>query len=308
MEDPPRRRISPATVFFAILALGLGIALYLKTRPSAETTRVSPHAPTPRHAARRPKAVPTAAAAFPAVEPSPVSAPQARIAIVIDDLGNDAEALERLARWPYAVAGAVLPGLPGSASAARRLAASGKEVLLHLPMEPDGYPLVAPGPGVVLRSDSDEAIAHTVVEDLASVPGAVGVNNHMGSAATADPRVMRAVVRVLSQRGLFLLDSRTTEATVARRVADEAALPAVSRRVFLDAVPSASAVERSFRDFLAKAKKDGSALAIGHPHPATFELLERELPRLREEGVALVPVSKLAHAAKPRVKVATLGP
>ena len=252
--------------------------------------------------------MPTAAAAFPAVEPSPVSATQARIAIVIDDLGNDAEALERLARWPYAVAGAVLPGLPGSASAARRLAASGKEVLLHLPMEPDGYPLVAPGPGVVLRSDSDEAIAHTVVEDLASVPGAVGVNNHMGSAATADPRVMRAVVRVLSQRGLFLLDSRTTEATVARRVADEAALPAVSRRVFLDAVPSASAVERSFRDFLAKAKKDGSALAIGHPHPATFELLERELPRLREEGVALVPVSKLAHAAKPRVKVATLGP
>ncbi|HEX5134479.1 MAG TPA: divergent polysaccharide deacetylase family protein, partial [Thermoanaerobaculia bacterium] len=233
---------------------------------------------------------------------------QARIAIVIDDLGNDADALERIARWPYAVAGAVLPGLPGSAGAARRLAASGKEVLLHLPMEPDGYPLVAPGPGVILRSDTDEAIAHTVIEDLASVPGAVGVNNHLGSAATADPRVMRAVVRVLAERGLFFIDSRTTEATVARRVADEAALPAVSRRVFLDAVPSASAIERAYRDLLAKAKKDGSALAIGHPHPATLELLERELPRVREEGIALVPVSRLAHSGKARVKVAALGP
>jgi uncharacterized protein len=173
-------------------------------------------------------------------------------------------------------------------------------------MEPDGYPLVAPGPGVVLRSDSDDAIEHTVIQDLASVPGAVGVNNHMGSAATADPRVMRAVVRVLAQKGLFFLDSRTTEATVARRVADEAAVPAVSRRVFLDAVPTASAIERAYRDLLVKARKDGSALAIGHPHPATLELLERELPRLRAEGVELVSVSRLAHAARTRVKVATL--
>lgn len=213
---------------------------------------------------------------------------------MIDDLGNDHDALERIARWPYAVAGAVLPDLPGSSDAARRLAESGKEVLLHLPMEPDGYPQVRPGPGVVLTSDSDEQIARTVVEDLATVPGAVGVNNHMGSAATADPRVMRAVVRVLAQRGLFLLDSRTTEATVARRMADEAAIPAVSRRVFLDAVPAAAAIERSYRELLAKARTDGAALAIGHPHPATLELLERELPLLRERGVELVRVSDLA--------------
>lgn len=306
MADSSPRRVSRAAVFFALLALGLGIALYLKTRPSEEAKAPAP-TPTARHAARRPKPVPTAST-VPAPEPSPVRAAEARIAIVIDDLGNDAEALERIARWPFAVAGAVLPGLPGSAGAARRLAASGKEVLLHLPMEPDGYPLVAPGPGVVLRSDTDEAIAHTVIEDLASVPGAVGVNNHMGSAATADPRVMRAVVHVLAQRGLFFIDSRTTEATVARRVADEAAVPAVSRRVFLDAVPSASAIERAFRELVAKAKKDGSALAIGHPHPATLELLERELPRVHEEGVALVPVSRLAHAGRTRGKVAALAP
>jgi polysaccharide deacetylase 2 family uncharacterized protein YibQ len=277
-------------VFFALLALGLGIALYLKTRP-AEREKPVPHPAAPRHAASRPRITPPAPTLPPPAPEPMASLARARIAIVIDDLGNDRDALERIARWPFAVGGAVLPGLPGSVDAARRLAASGKEVLLHLPMEPDGYPAVQPGPGVVLRSDDDEKIAHIVTEDLASVPGAVGVNNHMGSAATADLRVMRAVVRVLAQRGLFLLDSRTSEATVARRVADEADLPAVSRRVFLDAVPTTAAIERSYRELLATARRDGAALAIGHPHPATLDLLERELPRLSD--VRLVHVSQL---------------
>jgi uncharacterized protein len=302
-EDPPRR-ISPATAFFALLALALAIALYLKTRPTEPARAPERRVPT-RHAAKRPAVVPAPPTAAPELE---TAAPaRVRIAIVIDDLGNDRNAVERIARWPYPVAGAVLPALPGSGDAARRLTDSGKEVLLHLPMEPDGYPEVRPGPGVVLRSDTDERITQIVSDDLASVPGAVGVNNHMGSAATADPRVMRAVVRVLGQRGLFLLDSRTTESTVARRVADEAALPAVSRRVFLDAVTTDRAIERAYRELLAKARQDGSAVAIGHPHPATLALLERELPRLAQQGVALVPVSRLTHTAKVK-KVAELKP
>lgn len=301
MSESPNRRVSPATVFFALLALGLGIALYLKTRP-AERPGTAPTATSvPRQAAaRKPRPAPTSPAPPPEKAPAPA---RARIAIVIDDLGNDREALERIARWPFAVGGAVLPGLAGSADAARRLAASGKEVLLHLPMEPDGYPAVQPGPGVILRSDDDEKIAHTLIDDLATVPGAVGVNNHMGSAATADPRVMRAVVRVLAERGLFLLDSRTSEATVARRVADEAALPAVSRRVFLDAVPKASAIERAYRELLSTAKREGEAIAIGHPHPATLDLLERELPRL--EGVRLVRVSELVRVNGSRLQVSS---
>ncbi|HSE62291.1 MAG TPA: divergent polysaccharide deacetylase family protein [Thermoanaerobaculia bacterium] len=301
MSESPNRRVSPATVFFALLALGLGIALYVKTRPAERPVTAPAATPVPRQAAaRKPRPAPTSP--VPARERTAAPA-RARIAIVIDDLGNDREALERIARWPFAVGGAVLPGLPGSADAARRLAASGKEVLLHLPMEPDGYPLVQPGPGVILRSDDDEKIAHTLIDDLASVPGAVGVNNHMGSAATADPRVMRAVVRVLAERGLFLLDSRTSEATVARRVADEAALPAVSRRVFLDAIPKAAAIERAYRELLATAKREGEAIAIGHPHPATLDLLERELPRL--EGVRLVRVSELARVNGSRLQVSS---
>ena len=288
MPESPPRRISPATIFFALLALALGIALYLKTRPAREAEPPERHPP-PRHVVKRHPVAPPARTAA----PEPTTSRVAQIAIVIDDLGNDREAVERIAAWPHAVAGAVLPGLPGIVDSARRLADSGKEVLLHLPMEPDGYPEVRPGPGVILRSDTDERITQILTDDLASVPGAVGVNNHMGSAATADPRVMRAIVRVLAERGLFLLDSRTTEATVARRVADEASLPAVSRRVFLDAVTTDRAIERAYRDLLARAKQDGSALAIGHPHPATLALLERELPRLADQRVKLVRVSTL---------------
>ncbi len=160
-------------------------------------------------------------------------------------------------------------------------------------MEPRGFPEVRPGPGVVLRSQSDEEIATTLRSDLETVPGAVGVNNHMGSAATADLRVMRAVVGVLAGRGLFFVDSRTTGSTVALEAAREARVPAASRRVFLDDIQKEVAIEDSLTQLIAHAKKDGSAIAIGHPYPATLTVLDRELPRLAERGVRLVRISEV---------------
>jgi polysaccharide deacetylase 2 family uncharacterized protein YibQ len=189
----------------------------------------------------------------------------------------------------------VLPELPGSAAAARALAESGKEVLLHLPMEPEGYPAVRPGPGVVLRSQSEEEIARTLEQDLATVPGATGINNHMGSAATSDPRVMRVVAAVLARRRLFFVDSRTTGSTVARDAAEAARVPSASRRVFLDDIATPEAVELSFEQLVLRAREEGSAIAIGHPHPATLSVLERELPRLAEKGVRLVRIRDLVE-------------
>lgn len=216
-----------------------------------------------------------------------------RVAIVIDDLGNDLGPAERIAGWRDPVAGAVLPGLRFSAASARTLSRGGKEVLLHLPMEPAGYPKVRPGPGVILRTQSDPEIVRILEEDLDSVPGAVGVNNHMGSAATADPRVMRTVARVLSGRGLFFLDSRTTDATVAERVAEESWVPAARRRVFLDDVSTEAAVRAQLAELVRRARKEGSAIAIGHPYPATLAVLERDLPGLVKEGVRVVRVTEL---------------
>ncbi len=221
------QRVSPATIFFALLSIALAIALYLKTRPAppGPPSPAPPPARTSRPTPSRPR--PTAP------KPPAPRSPRAGIgggatglaAIVIDDLGNELAPAERIAGWKAPVAGAVLPGVAFSAASARALARGGKEVLLHLPMEPAGYPKVRPGPGVILRSQTDAEIVHTLETDLATVPGAVGVNNHMGSVATADPRVMRVVARVLSERGLYFLDSRTTEATVAGRTAEEASVP-----------------------------------------------------------------------------------
>ena len=289
----PRSRISPVTVFFVLLSLALGVALYLKTRPSPPPPP-PPVSPTPRRSPRpaaspspRPAVSPTAA--IPRERPG-----VPRIAIVIDDLGNDVPAMERIARWPYKVCGAVLPVLPDSGRTARQLEESGKQVLLHLPMEPRN-PRMRPGPGVVLRSQSEEEIARTLERDLDSVPGAAGVSNHMGSAATADPRVMRAVARELARRGLFFLDSRTTGATVAGEVAREERVPSVSRRVFLDDVATEVEVSKALEELIARARAEGSAVGLGHPYAATLSVLERELPGLEVRGVKLVPVGDLAR-------------
>jgi polysaccharide deacetylase 2 family uncharacterized protein YibQ len=289
------QRVSPATVFFAVLSVALAIALYLRTRPAPPAP-----SPAPAPAVRSPRpTAPRARTAAP--KASPPKAGRAAIppgttglaAIVIDDLGNELGPAERIAAWKAPVAGAVLPGVAFSAASARALARGGKEVLLHLPMEPAGYPKVRPGPGVILRSQSDAEIVRTLENDLATVPGVVGVNNHMGSVATADPRVMRVVAGVLSDRGLFFLDSRTTDATVAERTAEEASVPAVSRRVFLDDVETEDAVSRQLAELVRRAREEGSAVAIGHPYPATLAVLEREMPGLAARGVKLVRVGEL---------------
>ena len=250
-------------------------------RPAARETargRARPFAPRP---ASRPPSVPRG--------------DLARVAIVIDDLGNDRAAVARISRLHHAVAGAVLPALSGSSAAARELASGGKEVLLHLPMEPRGYPEArpGPGPGVILRGQREEEIVETLARDLESVPGAVGVSNHMGSAATADPRVMRAVLSELAGRGLFFLDSRTTDATVAQKIARQLGVPSASRRVFLDDVATEEAVRASFGELVSRAKEEGTAIAVGHPYPATLAVLERELPLLEARGVRLVRVADL---------------
>ncbi len=289
------RRVSPATIFFALLSIALAISLYLKTRPAppAPPSPAPPPARTSRPTPSRPR--PTAP------KPPAPRSPRAGIgggttglaAIVIDDLGNELAPAERIAAWKAPVAGAVLPGVAFSAASARALARGGKEVLLHLPMEPAGYPKVRPGPGVILLSQTDAEIVRTLETDLATVPGAVGVNNHMGSVATADPRVMRVVARVLSERGLYFLDSRTTEATVAERTAEEASVPSVSRRVFLDDVETEEAVAKQLAELVRRAREEGSAVAIGHPYPATMAVLEREMPGLAARGIKLVRVGEL---------------
>jgi polysaccharide deacetylase 2 family uncharacterized protein YibQ len=142
---------------------------------------------------------------------------------------------------------------------------------------------------------NDEAIAAQVRDDLASVPLAAGVNNHEGSRATADDRVMRAVAAVLAERRLFFIDSRTDRTSVAERDAVAAGVPTARRNVFLDNAADADATEAQIRRAAQLAKSNGTAIAIGHPRPTTLTALRTMLPELARDGVQLVLVRYLVR-------------
>lgn len=230
------------------------------------------------------------------------------ISIIIDDIGPALQPGQRAIGLPGPVAFAFLPHTQHSAQLAKVAAQRNKEVLLHLPMQAvqDG-PL---GPGAVtLEMDQVEFIA-TVRRALAAVPHVSGVNNHMGSLLTRHPGHMTWLMRELKAQGdLFFLDSRTSDQTVAEQMAREQGVPALRRHVFLDHDPAPAAVAAEFERLVALARRQGYAIAIGHPYTSTLSLLEQRLPQLKGQGVELIPLREMllrqeaATARKARLDV-----
>jgi polysaccharide deacetylase 2 family uncharacterized protein YibQ len=213
------------------------------------------------------------------------------VALVIDDLGRSVDDLVPLERLGVPVTYAVLPfeeQTPAVVSALRR---RGEEILLHLPMEPKNGE--DPGPGALRLGMSDEELRSTTLSALRAVPGAAGVNNHMGSGFSADERSMGTILDVLASRGLFFLDSRTSADSVGYRVALAKGVPAAERQVFLDRDPRPEAIQEQFERLLAVARERGAAVAIGHPYPETLMALASMVPKAREKGYEFVPVSYL---------------
>ncbi len=216
------------------------------------------------------------------------------MAIVFDDAGGSLADVEAIVAIGRPVAVAVLPGLTYSTEAARRARAAGLEVLLHLPVEPEDESK-ALGPGGVTVGMSDAEIRATVRSDLASVPGAVGVNNHMGSRGTADPRVMRAVLEVVRQEGLFFLDSFTTRDSVIAAVAADVSVRMAVRTVFLDNENDEETIRGQLRRLITLARERGTAVAIGHAHRLTPQVLAGMLDEFERAGIAIVPLSTLVR-------------
>lgn len=218
---------------------------------------------------------------------------RARLAIVIDDLGNDPAQAEFLFKLDYPLSLSVLPNTPDSMLIATEAHQRGYEVLLHLPMAADNP---AQDENVELRPGMDsKAVNRTLISMLGDVPFATGVNNHEGSSGTADRALMDDLMPLLRERGLFFIDSRTTAATVAETEAHRAGVPSASRDVFLDDVQMPDAIRKQFALAIQDARDKGSALAIGHPHTATLQVLAEELPDLKRQGISLVFASNLAR-------------
>ncbi len=172
-----------------------------------------------------------------------------------------------------------------------------REIFLHLPMQPLDYPESDPGQPVLVPGMEAAEVERRLALALASVPGARGVNNHMGSAATADSTLMSVLMRGLARRHLRFVDSLTSPASVAFFEACRAGVPALRNRIFLDADRwSEEAITANLATLVAAARAQGGAVGIAHPYVATAEVLARELPRYEAEGVRFVTVSELmAH-------------
>lgn len=228
--------------------------------------------------------------------------PERVLHIVLDDAGHSVHHYEAFAPFPDVLTIAVLPGLPYTREVARMAMDRGDEVILHQPMEAFGGH--DPGPGAILVVHDELTVQATLLANLAAVPGLAGLNNHMGSRATSDRRVMETVVRELARQNLFLLDSRTASSSVAVDVALEGGIPVAQRDVFLDNDRDPEAIARQLAAGERIARERGYAVLIGHVTvPELAAVLIAEYDRLRNEGFTFAPVS----AATRSVQIARSG-
>lgn len=212
------------------------------------------------------------------------------ITIIIDDIGHRGRDGARAVELPGPVAFAVLPHTPFGRDLAERAHASGKEVLLHLPLEAiEKNELL--GNGALKLDDSKETFAKILQDNLDAVPHVTGINNHMGSLLTRHPGHMRWLMHAMREDGkLFFIDSVTTPHSVALNLAREYSLPAARRDIFLDSKRDIAFIERQFERLRTRAVEKGHAIAIGHPFPETLEVLESQLPLLGDAGIQLISV------------------
>ena len=216
------------------------------------------------------------------------------IVLILDDVGFEHQPIDEAMRIDPNVNFSILPNGSEARTFADRLHARGFELLCHLPMEPIDYPKQQPGANAIFTSMSDDEIAATTRRNVDAVPNARGVNNHMGSRATLDSRVMRDVLNALPKE-LYFIDSKTSGGSIAGRMAKEMNIPTASRNVFLDDVQSERAVRRQVEMLSEIAAERGVAVGIGHPYPVTIRVLNELAPSLRARGFRFVRASEVVH-------------
>ena len=227
------------------------------------------------------------------------------IAIVIDDLGNDAARTNAAIALPANVTLSFLPYPKRTLELSRLAHLAGHEVIVHLPMQPTGN--ANPGEGALKVGLPSGELQQRLGWSLSRVSEYDGVNNHMGSRFTTSRADLLPVMRELKARGLFFLDSRTTEKTQVERVAREVGVMTGSRDIFIDDNRSAAAIARQLALIEDFARKNGNVIAIGHPYPETLKALSAWSKTIKERGFRLAPlreVLRTRETAEPAVVTA----
>ena len=217
--------------------------------------------------------------------------PPPTIAIIIDDMGANAREGRRLINLEQPLTLAFLPWRRHTTELATLAHQHQKEVMLHAPME--NTRRIGLGPGGLTADMDQVTLTRILRQALHSVPHVQGVNNHMGSLLTQLSEPMEWVMDELANYPLYFVDSRTIATTVAGQTAAQKQVPTVTRDVFLDHEQTEEFVHQQFQQLIHKARQDGTAIAIGHPHRVTVDYLERVLPELDEQGIAVATVSAI---------------
>jgi len=222
--------------------------------------------------------------------PKPIAG---HIAIIVDDCGYNLQPCEYSQKIKSPVTFSVLPNLQHSTDVAKCIHKNGKEVMLHLPMEPHYNEDKYPENYLIKTSMSKAKIENILTKSLESVPLAAGVNNHMGSKVTEDTRAMTIVFDGLKNRRLFFIDSLVTNNSVCQAIAKSKALPFGKRGIFLDNENNRDYIEHQFELLAREARAKGYVIAIGHDRTLTLQIIQEQIQRLEKEGFKIITVGEL---------------
>lgn len=223
---------------------------------------------------------------------------KAYLSLIIDDLGQNLPRDRRVLALPGPVTAAIMPDTPHATEFAREAHRAGKIVILHMPMDP------ATGPFAWHPDLPLDELEKRLNAAFKMVPYTAGINNHMGSRMTSQPAAMAWLMADLQRRHKFFVDSRTSAQTVAAAEAQRIGLASVSRDVFLDDERTEAAIFIQLQTAINLARKQGSAVMIGHPYPQTLAVLERELPKLKGQGIDWIDIKLMISVRSNRATAA----
>jgi polysaccharide deacetylase 2 family uncharacterized protein YibQ len=274
--------------FYLLISLAvigsLALLLFLLPKP-VERKIIRPVPPAPAPAAKLPEETKK--------EKGPPVAPIPRLALIIDDGGYNMERAREIMEAARPLTLAIIPNTPHARETALLAHRGGAEIMLHLPMEPKESERYSLEKDTVLSGMDKSEVQAILQRDLKEIPYVRGVNNHMGSKATEDPRVMKALMEILKKQGLYFVDSHTSPHTVGPQAARQAGVAFGSNDRFIDPEKDLEAIKRAIRLAMKRAKREGKAIAIGHPHPLTAQAIREMVPEIEAAGIKLVLASEV---------------
>jgi uncharacterized protein len=295
--DAPKNDTKIAAIVLGLFAAAV-VAFFIFSKPKVFHGEQGPlpakavETPAPIENVRPVESIPVPAPVTPEpLESIPGSG--GKIAIIIDDWGQTTANCKYLKEIPEPLAVSILPGLRHTKDVANCAGLNHKLTMLHLPLEAmhnfDFYP-----PDYIIKTTMNPDLVSKIVdEDLAQLPTIEGVNNHMGSKATADRPLMRIILRKLRKKGLFFVDSMTSHYSVSAELAGEMGLAYGKRDVFLDNINTREAITKQMMILAKEARRRGYAVAIGHDRHLTMQVIKDEIPWLEKQGFQFVSIKVL---------------